>query len=95
MLKKNKKVEKEISRRNIPIEFNENIRLLLSFSIKPNWDTIKKVKQMNKNSLNNNVSKNDDVIQMEIENFNDNSFDINQIYDINNYDFNKNNDIFM
>ena len=49
---------------------------------------------MNKNSLNNNVSKNDDVIQMEIENFNDNSFDINQIYDINNYDFNKNNDIF-
>ena len=50
---------------------------------------------MNKNSLNNNVSKNDDVIQMEIENFNDNSFDINQIYDINNYDFNKNNDIFM
>ena len=88
MLKKNKKVEKEISRKNIPIEFNEYIKSLLSFIKKPNWDTIKKVKQMQKNSLNYSINKDDDIIQINIDNFNDNNFDINEIYDINSYDFN-------
>ena len=89
MLKKNKKVEKEISRKNIPNEFNEYINSLLSFNTKPNWNIIKKLKQMQKNSLNNNVNKDNNIIQINIENFNDNSFDINDIYDINNYDFNE------
>ena len=95
MLKKNKKVEKEISRRNISNEYNEYKRTLLSFSIKPSWEIIKKVKKMekenNKKNNNNNFEKEDEDIQMEdynLNNLNDN-FDINGVYDINNYDFNE------
>ena len=91
MLKKNKKVEKEISRRNISNEFNEYKRALLSLSLKPNFDLIKKVRKIEKEyNKKNNEFENDDI-QMEEENNINESFNINGVYDINNFDINNNN----
>ena len=96
MLKKNKKVEKEISRRNISYEFDEYKKILLSYSIKPNWEIIKKLRKIenknNKKNNNNNFFEKEEDIQMEDYNINNNfndNFDINGVYDINNYDFNE------
>ena len=91
MLKKNKKIEKEILKKNISNEFNEYKRALLSLSLKPNFDLIKKVRKIEKEyNKKNNEFENDDI-QMEEENNINESFNINGVYDINNFDINNNN----